>query len=74
MTILDNSILDGERSFSVEVIEVSSERSVKLNETMISVDIDIAIDPNDSMCYDKEYSDMAPGRTLISTETMRRHY
>lgn len=48
VTILDNSILEGERSFSVELREVPSERSVKINETMMSVDVKIDIDPNDS--------------------------
>ena len=48
VTILDNSILEGQRSFSVELGEVHSETSVKINETMTSVDIDIDDDPNDS--------------------------
>ena len=48
MTILDNSILEGERSFGVELREVSSEISVKINETTMSLDIDIEDDPNDS--------------------------
>ena len=48
MTILDNSILEGQRSFSVELREDNSETSVKINETMTSVDIDIEDDPNDS--------------------------
>ena len=48
ITILDNFILDGERSFSVELGEVRSETSVKINETMMSVNIDIEEDPNDS--------------------------
>ena len=48
MTILDNSILEGQRSFSVELREIRSESSVKINETMMSVDIDIEEDPNDS--------------------------
>ena len=48
ITILDNFILEGERSFSVELGEVRSETSVKINETMMSVNIDIEEDPNDS--------------------------
>lgn len=48
VTILDNSILEGERSFSVELREVHSERSVKINETTMSLDIDVEDDPNDS--------------------------
>ena len=48
VTILDNSILEGQRSFSVELREIRSENSVKINETMMSVDIDIEEDPNDS--------------------------
>ena len=48
MTILDNSILNGQRSFSVKLREDQSETSVKINETMTSVDIDIEDDPNDS--------------------------
>jgi hypothetical protein len=47
VTILDNSILDGERSFSVELGEVRSETNVKINKTMTSVDVDIDGDPND---------------------------
>jgi hypothetical protein len=47
VTILDNLILDGERSFSIELGEVRSETNVKINETMTSVDIDIDDDPND---------------------------
>ena len=48
VTILDNSILEGERGFSVELGKVGSETSVKINETMTSVDIDIQNDPSDS--------------------------
>jgi hypothetical protein len=48
MTILDNSILERERSFSVELREIRLETSVKINETMTSMDIDIENDPNDS--------------------------
>ena len=48
MTILNNSILEGERDFSVELGEIGSETSVKINETMTSVDIDIQNDPSDS--------------------------
>ena len=55
VTILDNSILDGERSFSVELAEVRSESSVKLNETVMSVEIDIAVDPNDSRCCNNNF-------------------
>ncbi len=47
MTILDNSILEGERSFSVELRQVRSETNVKINETMTSVDVDIDDDHND---------------------------
>ena len=47
VTILDNSILEGERSFSVELGQVRSETNVKINETMTSVDIDIDDDHND---------------------------
>ena len=48
VTILDNSILEGERGFSIELGKVGSETSVKINETMTSVDIDIENDPSDS--------------------------
>ena len=51
VTILDNSILEGQRSFSVELREIRSENSVKINETMMSVDIDIEEDPNDSKFF-----------------------
>jgi hypothetical protein len=39
ITILDNSILEGERSFSVELGGIPSETSVKINKTMMSEDI-----------------------------------
>ena len=52
MTILDNSILEGERSFSVELREIRSETSVKINETTMSLDIDVEDDPNDSKLND----------------------
>ena len=48
VTILDNFILEGERGFSIELGKVGSETSVKINETMTSVDIDIENDPSDS--------------------------
>jgi hypothetical protein len=48
VTILDNSILEGGRSFRVQLGEIRSETSVKINETMTSMDIDIENDPNDS--------------------------
>lgn len=48
VTILDNSILEGERSFSVQLAEVPSEMKVKVSDTMMSVDINIEDDPNDS--------------------------
>ncbi len=38
VTILDNSVLEGDRSFSVELGGIDSDISVKINETMISVD------------------------------------
>jgi hypothetical protein len=47
MTILDNSILEGERSFSIELGQVRSETNVKINKTMTSVDVDIDDDHND---------------------------
>jgi hypothetical protein len=47
MTILDNSILEGERSFSVVLAQVHSETNVNINETMPSVDVDIDDDHND---------------------------
>ena len=47
VTILDNSFLEGERSFGVELGQVHSETNVKINETMMSVDIDIDDDHND---------------------------
>ena len=48
VTILDNSFLEGERSFSIELGQFHSETNVKINETMTSVDIDIDDDHNDS--------------------------
>ena len=47
MTILDNSFLERQRSFSVELRQVHSETNVKVNKTMTSVDIDIDDDNND---------------------------
>ena len=47
MTILDNSFLEGERNFSVELRQVHSETNVKFNKTMTSVDIDIDDDNDD---------------------------
>jgi hypothetical protein len=40
VTILNNSILEGEHRFSIELEGVHSETSVKINETMMSEDID----------------------------------
>ena len=65
VTILDNSFLEGERSFSIELGQFRSETNVEINETMTSVDIDIDDDHNDckfipimiSVQYNQDHTD-----------------
>ena len=47
VTILEDSILEGEHSFSVKLGHVPSETTVKINETMTSVNVDIDDNSND---------------------------